>query len=167
MRHADPYSGRKGNQRMILALRYALRDMRGALGSLYLVLMCLVLGVGSIAAVQFTSHAVLDSIQKNGRSILGGDIVVRNIYAPAPPDLRQWFSDRQGIMTETVEARVILANATTQDNTLVELKIVSEGYPLYGSFDTDPQADLHDGLRDRARGQEQGSRPDPRAGDPA
>lgn len=133
---------------MILSLRYALRDMRGALGSLYLVLMCLVLGVGSIAAVQFTSHAVLDSIQKNGRTILGGDMVIRNIYAPATPELRDWFAARNGEMTESIEARVILANATTQDNTLVELKIVNDGYPLYGTFETEPMMPLHDGLKE-------------------
>lgn len=130
---------------MSLSLRYAIKDMRGSLGSLYLVLMCLILGVGSIAAVQFTSHAVLDGIQKNGRSILGGDMIVRNIYAPAPPELRDWFSQRQGEMIETIEARVMLANVTTQDNTLVELKIVPDGYPQYGEFQpSDLQSELKD-----------------------
>lgn len=133
---------------MSLSLSYAIKDMRGALASLYLVLMCLILGVGSIAAVQFTSYAVLDGIQKNGRSILGGDLVVRNIYAPAPKDLRDWFGTRQGQMIETIEARVMLANAETHDNTLVELKVVPDGYPQYGRFETDPVMHLQDGLKD-------------------
>lgn len=131
---------------MSLSLRYAIKDMRGALGSLYLVLICLVLGVGAIAAVQFTSHAVLDGIHKNGRSILGGDVVIRNIYDPAPEALRQWVSARQGSMIETIEARVMLANASTQDNTLVELKIVPAGYPQYGDFKTEPAMPLEDAL---------------------
>lgn len=133
---------------MSLSLRYALKDMRGALGSLYLVLMCLILGVGSIAAVQFTSHAVLDGIHKNGRTILGGDLIVRNIYSPASDDLRSWFSDRNAEMIETIEARVMLANADTQDNSLVELKVVPNGYPQYGAFETSPPLNLHDGLKD-------------------
>ncbi len=133
---------------MSLSLCYAIKDMRGALGSLYLVLICLVLGVGAIAAVQFTSHAVLDGIHKNGRSILGGDLVIRNIYDPAPETLRQWIAARRGTMIETIEARVMLANASTQDNTLVELKIVPAGYPQYGDFETESAMPLEDALHD-------------------
>lgn len=132
---------------MILSLQYALKDMRGALSSLYLVLMCLILGVGSIATVQFASTTVLGAIQKNGKTILGGDLVVRNIYEPAPQDLRAWIANRQGRMIETVEARVMLANSTTRDNTLVELKIVPDGYPQYGAFETTPPMALQDGLK--------------------
>lgn len=49
---------------MTISLRYALRDMRGAFKSLRIVLMCLILGVGAISAVQFTSRSVLDVIDK-------------------------------------------------------------------------------------------------------
>lgn len=132
---------------MSLSLKYATKDMRGALGSLYLVLTCLVLGVGSIAAVQFTSYAVLDGIQKNGRTILGGDLIVRNIYNPAPQELKDWFIQRQASTIETIEARVMLANASTQDNSLVELKVIEEGYPQYGVFETNPPMDLQAGLQ--------------------
>lgn len=135
---------------MSLSLRYALRDMRGALSSLYLVLICLVLGVGSIAAVQFTSHTVLDNIKANGRSILGADIMVRNIYTPAPQDLRDWFRQRNAQMTETVEARVMLANASNADNTLVELKIIGNDYPLFGDVLIEPAQDLQTALHNRA-----------------
>ncbi len=135
---------------MSLSLRYALRDLRGALSSFQIVLLCLILGVGAIAAVQFTSHSVLDGIQKNGRSILGGDMVVRNIYNPAPADLRTWFESRDGDLTETIEARVMLANPRTQDNTLVELKAVTDGYPQYGSFVTDPEGSLSTLLKDKS-----------------
>jgi putative ABC transport system permease protein len=133
---------------MSLSLRYAIKDMRGALSSLYLVLMCLILGVGSIATVQFTSHAVLEGIQKNGRTILGGDLVIRNIYEPAPQNLRDWLSTRQGDLIETIEARVMLANAQTRDNALVELKVVPEGYPQYGSVEVESRLSLENGLKD-------------------
>jgi putative ABC transport system permease protein len=122
--------------------------MRGALGSLYLVLLCLILGIASIAAVQFASHAVLDGIQKNGRTILGGDMVIRNIYAPAPPELREWLTARQGQLIETIEARVMLANAQTKDNALVELKIIPQGYPQYGAMVIAPAGDARTSLQD-------------------
>ena len=118
---------------MKLALRYALKDLRGALSSFRIVLLCLTLGIGAISAVQLTSHNVLSGIEKNGRSLLGGDLVIRNIYAPAPADLKKFLTDRQAVLTETVEARVMLANEVTFDNTLVELKAVATGYPLVGA----------------------------------
>lgn len=127
---------------MTISLRYALRDMRGAFKSLRIVLMCLILGVGAISAVQFTSRSVLDGIDKNGRTLLGADIILRNIYAPADSALRAWFETRGAKMVETVEARVMLANAETDDNTLIELKAVPDGYPLYGEFESDNGKDI-------------------------
>ena len=133
---------------MSLALRYALRDLRGALSSFRIVLMCLFLGVGTIAAVQFTSYAVLTGIAENGRTILGGDLIVRSIFQPAPAALATWFAKRGASTIETVEARVMLANASTDDNTLVELKAVPAAYPLYGTFTIDTGQELGAALAD-------------------
>lgn len=132
-----------------LPVRYALRDLRGALGSFRVVLMCLLLGVAAIASVQFISRSVLDSIERDGRTILGADIIVRNLNAPASPDLRQWFAQQQGVLSESIETRVMLSNAVTLDNTLVELKAVDDVYPLYGVFQTDAGDDLGPLLQDR------------------
>lgn len=131
----------------LLSLSYAVKDLRGALSSFRIVLMCLILGVGAIAAVQFTSHSVLRGIQENGRSILGGDLIIRNIYTSVPQDVKEWFVERGAELTETVETRVMLANAETQENTLVELKAVSDGYPQYGEFTTDTTETLPELLR--------------------
>lgn len=131
---------------MTLALRYALRDLRGTFSSLRIVILCLFLGVAAIAAIQFTSHTVLSGIEKNGRSILGGDLIIRTLFTPAPQNLRQWFLDRNAILTDTTEARVMLANAVTGDSTLVELKTVEDAYPLYGEFTTDTGQDIKSSL---------------------
>lgn len=131
---------------MTLALRYALRDLRGTFSSLRIVILCLFLGVAAIAAIQFTSHTVLSGIERNGRSILGGDLVIRTIFNPAPNDLREWITKRGGTLTDTTEARVMLANTTNGDSTLVELKAVENTYPLYGEFVTDTGKDLQSSL---------------------
>lgn len=131
-----------------LSFRYAVRDMRGAFASLRIVLLCLVLGVAAIAAVQVTSRSILSGIERDGRTILGGDVMVRNIYNPATPDLMAWFAKRGGVMTETIETRAMLANTQTRDNTLVELKAVAAGYPLYGTFETDAGNDIQALLAD-------------------
>lgn len=134
---------------MMLALRYAMRDLKGALSSLKIAFMCLFLGVGVIAALQFTSQTVLDGIEKNGRTILGGDMVIRSIYEPTPEALKEWFVRRKAQTIETVEARVMLANAQSDDNTLVELKAVPRQYPLYGIFQSGSDAPLSRSLEGR------------------
>lgn len=128
--------------RLPLELTYAVRDLRGTFRSLRIVLLCLILGTGAIAAVQFISNSVLDSIARNGRTILGADMIMRNLYSPAPAELRQWLEARGAGLTETVEARVMATNAVTDDNTLVELKAVDSGYPQYGTFEFDSGSDL-------------------------
>jgi putative ABC transport system permease protein len=131
---------------MNLSFQYALRDLRGTFSSLRIVIICLFLGVSAIAAIQFTSHTVLSGIEKNGRSILGGDLVIRTIFTPAPNDLRQWLTKRNAALTDTTEARVMLANTTNGDSTLVELKAVENAYPLYGEFKTGTEKDLQSSL---------------------
>lgn len=128
---------------MTLSLRYALRDLRGTFSSLRIVILCLFLGVAAIAAIQFTSQTVLSGIEKNGRSILGGDLVIRTIFTSAPDNLRNWLTKRGALLTDTAEARVMLANTTNGDSTLVELKAVESAYPLYGEFKTDTNQNLH------------------------
>lgn len=133
---------------MKLAVTYALRDLRGAISSFRIVLLCLILGVGTISAVQFASRNVLEGVKSNGRSLLGADLIVRNIYAPAPDSVTAWFKDKNAELTETIETRAMLANAETQDNTLVELKAVGAGYPQFGAVETDTGGELHDLLKD-------------------
>ncbi|MFA5592938.1 MAG: FtsX-like permease family protein [Micavibrio sp.] len=125
---------------MKLAFQYAIRDLRGALSAMRIVLICLILGVASIACVQVTSHAVLDGIQKNGREILGGDMIVRTLYQPAPEALRERLEEAGARFSDTVEARVMLSNPATGDTTLVELKAVDGAYPLYGAMSLDAGA---------------------------
>lgn len=128
---------------MTLAFTYALRDLRGALLSLRIVLYCLILGVATIAAVQSISTSLLSGIEKNGRAILGGDLVVRTLNIPASDSLREYFLSRDAVLTSSIEARVMAANVETGDNTLVELKAVEAAYPLYGVFESDDGGNAH------------------------
>ncbi len=121
---------------MSLALTYAIKDLRGALRSLKIVLLCLVLGVATISAVQLVSRSVLTAIEENGRTILGADLIVRNLYQPVPKAMQDWLVARGATLSETIEMRVMLASAASGDNTLVELKAVDSIYPLYGALET-------------------------------
>ncbi|MCE2926280.1 MAG: ABC transporter permease, partial [Rickettsiales bacterium] len=134
---------------MSLALSYALKDLRGALRSLKIVLLCLILGVATISAVQLVSRSVLTAIEENGRTILGADLIVRNLYQPVPKAMQDWLSARGAALSETIEMRVMLASAASGDNTLVELKAVDDIYPLYGALETNNGTDIQALLKDR------------------
>ena len=65
-----------------LAFKFARRELRAGLKGFYVFILCLVLGVGAIAGVQSLSRGLIDSLQGDGRYILGGDIAIRTLYAP-------------------------------------------------------------------------------------
>ena len=68
---------------ILLAWRLALRDLRGRNGGLLIVLLCLGVGVASIAGI-FSLRAALDQgIAISGRAILGGDLALSTGLGPA------------------------------------------------------------------------------------
>ena len=66
-----------------LALRFALREMRGGLRGFRIFLACLALGVAAIAAAASLNESVKAGIAANARPLLGGDLQARLTNAPA------------------------------------------------------------------------------------
>mgnify|MGYP006181714019 FL=1 len=60
--------------RFSIAFRIALRELRGGLKGFYIVLACIALGTGAIAAVNSESTAITDAISSEGRTLLAGDV---------------------------------------------------------------------------------------------
>ncbi len=114
-----------------LAARLARREIRSGLAGFRIFLACLVLGVAAIATVQSLSGAVLRGLEEDGQSILGGDIVFRTVFQPAPEEARRTAVALAAAMSETAEMRA-MARTADGDTTLVELKAVDDAYPLYG-----------------------------------
>ena len=61
---------------MILALTIARRELRGGVRGLWIVMLCLALGVGVIAAVGTLRSAVDAGLAADGRALLGGDLEI-------------------------------------------------------------------------------------------
>ncbi|MGQ9366375.1 ABC transporter permease [Azospirillum sp. ST 5-10] len=120
--------------RLLLALRFARRELRGGLQGFRIFLACLALGVAAIAAVQSVSDGILDGLNEDGRAILGGDVAVRQIYSPATDEQRAVL-EASGRVSTTVEARAMVRSADAEgtDASLAELKAVDGAYPLYGT----------------------------------
>jgi putative ABC transport system permease protein len=134
---------------MRLAWRLALRDLRGGVRGLRVVLACLALGVAAIAAVGSLQAAVDRGLAANGRAMLGGDIAIESGAQALPDALRTWLSARGGRISAVTLLRT-LAVAPSGERMLVELKAVDGAYPLVGAATLDPpigvQAALHDGV---------------------
>ena len=62
----------------MLAFRLARRELRGGVRGLWIVLLCLALGVAVIAAVGTLRAATDRGLAEDGRRILGGDLEVEN-----------------------------------------------------------------------------------------
>ncbi|MBV7256340.1 FtsX-like permease family protein [Pacificimonas sp. WHA3] len=121
----------------MIALRLALRDLRGGLGGLRLLAVCLFLGVAAIAGVGSLSSSIVAALASQGQEILGGDVEVRIAQRRATDEERAAFT-AEGDLTEIVQMR---ANVATEERSIIgELKAVDDAFPLYGDFS------LQDGL---------------------
>ena len=118
---------------MKLALRLALRDLRGGLGGLRLLAVCLFLGVAAIAGVGSLSAAIVSALAAEGQEILGGDVAVEIAQRRATEEERAAFA-AAGDVAELIQLRANVSAADNSETLIGELKAVGPGYPLYGTF---------------------------------
>jgi putative ABC transport system permease protein len=117
---------------MPLALRLAMRDLRGGLVGLRLLAVCLFLGVAALAGVGSLSAAIIEALEARGQAILGGDIAVTLTQRAATAGERAAFAaiGKVGVVTRM---RAMAARADGAESMLGELKAVDASYPLYGT----------------------------------
>ena len=130
--------------RMIWTL--ARRELRSGTRGVRIVLACLALGVGAIAAVGSLRAAIDDGLATDSRRILGGDLEVQSGAQPLPDTLRDWLRGRGAVLSDIVTMRSMLI-APSGERQLVELKAVDGAYPLVGAAAVTPGV-LSAGLAD-------------------
>jgi putative ABC transport system permease protein len=140
---------RAGRQpvRLPQALRLALRDLRGGLSGFYVFLACVALGVAVIAGIGALTDALRSSFERQGQTLLGGDISVSRIHTRATDAERGWMTAQtasQGAgagqataatLTEAATMRSMARRLDGQSQVLVELKAVDAAYPIYGAVE--------------------------------
>ena len=111
----------------------ARRDLHRRFRGLRLLLVCLFLGVGALAAIGTLTGAIHGEIETRGREILGGDLEV-SIWqrAPSAEEMR-WL---EGLGTVSSGLRMQATASTANAAAPVELKSVDEKWPLFGTFRT-------------------------------
>jgi len=135
--------------RIALALRLARREMRTRLAGFRIFFACLVLGVTAIAGVESLSAAFLTGLAEQGRTLLGGDVVVHLVHREASAEELAFLGAR-GRVSQTVSLRGMayaLKNGVEDERQLVELKAVDGAYPFFGSVSLSPDQSLARALR--------------------
>lgn len=120
-----------------VALRLALRELRGGLSGFKIFMACLILGVTAIAAIGSLTQAIQDGMEREGQTILGGDMEISIFQSEAKPELADWMQ-AQGDVAASARFRTMGRVDGSFTSTLVELRAVDNLYPLYGSFTTTP-----------------------------
>ncbi len=105
---------------------------------------CLVLGVAAIAGVESLSDAILTGLAEQGRTLLGGDMVVHLVHREAGAG-ELAFLRAHGRVSETASLRGMayaLKNGREDERQLVELKAVDGAYPMFGAVALQPAGGL-------------------------
>ncbi len=118
---------------MPLALRFALRELRGGLTGLRLLAVCLFLGVAALAGVGSLSAAIVEGLSLRGQEILGADVSIEVGARRGTDAERAAFAD-YGDVSEGVRMRAMVGEVGAETRVLGELKAVDGLYPLYGDF---------------------------------
>jgi putative ABC transport system permease protein len=131
-----------GSRASSLALRYALRELRGGLRGFYVFIACIALGVMAIAGVGSVAASLSEGLAREGRTLLGGDAAFSLIQREARPDEVAFLRSRGNVSV----AATLRGMARTQDGrlALVELKAVDNTYPLLGEVTLDPKMPVPD-----------------------
>jgi putative ABC transport system permease protein len=116
-----------------VALRLALRELRGGLSGFHVFIACIALGVAAIAGVNSVSRALTEGISAEGRVILGGDIAFELQHREASPEELAYFRSK-GEVGLVADMRAMLRRVDEDGQTLVELRGVDSSYPHGGTL---------------------------------
>ncbi len=116
-----------------VALRIALRELRGGVSGFRIFIACLALGVAAIAAVGMLRLAIAEGMDREAAAMMGGDAQIEFTYRFAEPEERAWMEGVAGAVSEIVDFRSMAVDAASEGRALVQVKAVDGAYPLYGT----------------------------------
>ena len=130
---------------LAIAFRLARRELRSGLQGFRIFLACLVLGVGAIAIVGSLSAALERGIANEGRSLMGGDVEFSTLHNQPTPELLALI-EGAGQVSKVATLRAMAA-VPDKASALVEVKVVDDAYPLYGTLVLDPAIAMTDVMK--------------------
>lgn len=118
-----------------LAWALARRELRGGLAGFRILILCLALGVASIAAVGLLRAAIAGGLADQGAVILGGDAQMNFTYRFASPQEQGWMADHAARVSEVVRFRSLAVAG--EGRALTQVKAVDDLWPLLGAVQLD------------------------------
>ncbi len=115
----------------LAAWRIARRDLHRRFRGLRLLLVCLFLGVGALAAIGTLTGAIRGELDAQGREILGGDLEVEVWQRPLN-DREAAALAEYGDLSRGLRMQAMASSGG--DATPVELKAVDAAWPMYGTL---------------------------------
>lgn len=107
-----------------------MRELRSGAGGLAVFVLCIALGVASVAAIGSLSAAFDEALARQGRLLIGGDLSFELIHRQADAAERAALQSF-GQLSESAGFRA-MARSPAGKSALVEVKAVDDAYPLYG-----------------------------------
>jgi len=118
-----------------MSWRMLWRDWRG--GELTILAAGLIIAITSITAVGFFTDRIDRGLEQQSAELLGADLVISSGRADVLEHIKDVRAQQLQVATTEAFRSVVLANNRPQ---LVEVKAVSEGYPLRGTLRTSSSA---------------------------
>ena len=133
---------------LVIASRFARRELRGGLHGFHVFLACLALGVAAIAAVGTVRAGIEAGLESEGAALLGGDAEVEFTYRFARDAELAFLNEIATEISETVDFRsmAVVDGPLGVERGLTQVRAVDSAYPLVGSVTLAPNIPLDTAL---------------------
>lgn len=128
-----------------IAWTIARRELRGALRPLLVVLLALAVGVATIATVGVSAESVRESIRRDARALLGGDLELESANIPVPVEELDRLFGADARLSTTVRTTALVTGPDGR-RLAVALKAVDRDWPLVGEVRLDPPIPITEAL---------------------
>lgn len=120
-----------------LAWRLARRELRSGFAGSLVFLACLTLGVAAIAAVGVINAGVMEGLEEDSASLLGGDFKIESTNRRLSDETVRALAPAEARRSDVVRTNG-MAHGRDDRRVVVGLKVVDDAYPLYGTVTLDP-----------------------------
>lgn len=135
---AAPSAAARFNPRLSFAI--AMRELRSGVGGLAVFVSCIALGVAAVAAIGSLASAFNESLARQGRLVIGGDLSFELVHSQASAEERRAL-EALGEVSSSASFRA-MARTENGKSALAEVKAVDDAYPLYGEVAVIRPADV-------------------------
>lgn len=120
----------------MVATRFALREIRFAFKQFRIFIACLFLGTAIIAAVGSVTQNIAESLARDARVFLGGDVEIETNQRELSEEEMAYVTETAEYVSTVSELRAMAHTEDFSDSSLIEVKAVDDYYPIYGELET-------------------------------